>query len=667
MKKFFLILLALVFVFCLCACTDEPTPPVSQTPDVTDSIPPTEDPSSNVSDPVTEPPAPFTAPAGTVVCGVDVSGMVREEALTALTGASAGFTLTLDVSGQALTVPGESVGLAFDTALFDAYWSALEQGEAPVGQLHTVSLPDLEQILAKELEHSAKNPYVSYSDSQYRFVVHNGTNGIDYDVPAIAQQTAVAMSALASEYAISATGYEIAPTVRNDDPRLHSAADAANHYLTITLSYSFTNGMGDPVIEPLSSATVASFVRIDGDYSVSISRSAINNYASSLGSRYGGNTTTGDFITTEGTTVPFTVKYYGEQVNTTALSADIYTCLTTGISGVRTAEYLPNALATMPYGGSYVEIDLTAQKLWVYRNGQCVVSTPIVSGCVADENETPNGVFAIYHKAKDCWLVGPTWRDHVDYWMPFYGAYGLHDASWRSEFGGDIYIHEGSHGCPNMPVEIAGQVYDNVSIGTPVIVYGGLTEPVDLVQEISVEESYALSVGAPSFLLEYTLKYNEAEVTVTSDNPDVITVAEDGTVTVHNIGSANITVSAAAYTYHTAATATVRINVYCQPEAHTLTHWELISPTCESDGCQTYFCSICGYVETETLPATGHSFGEDGLCVNGCGTVDPTKDETTSEVETPSGDHNSSEEYRPDEDENSEEKDPSTDYGDRSY
>jgi hypothetical protein len=251
--------------------------------------------------------------------------------------------------------------------------------------------------------------------------------------------------------------------------------------------------------------------------------------------------------------------------------------------------------------------------------------------------------------------------------MPFLGGYGLHDASWRSEFGGDIYIHEGSHGCPNMPVEIAGQVYDNVSIGTPVIVYGGLTEPVDLVQEISVEESYALSVGDPSFLLEYTLKYNEAEVTVTSDNPDVITVAEDGTVTVHSIGSANITVSAAAYTYHTAATATVRINVYCQPEAHTLTHWELISPTCESDGCQTYFCSICGYVETETLPATGHSFGEDGLCVNGCGTVDPTKDETTSEEETPSGDHNSSEEYRPDEDENSEEKDPSTDYGDRSY
>ena len=647
MKKIFLILLALALVLGLCACTDEPggetpTPPVSETPAVSDSVPPTEDPSPEISDPVTGPPAPFTAPESTIVCGVKIGGMIRDEALATLTDAAAGFVLTLDVSGQALTIPGKSVGLTFDPALFETYWSSLENGNAPVGQLYAVDLPELEKLLASELERSAKNPYVVYSSGQGEFVLISGTNGIDYDIPAIAKQTADALSTLASEYTISANGYEIAPAVRDNDPRLQAAADAANHYLTVTLSYSSSNGMGGPIIEPLNAATIASFVRIDGNYAVSISRSAINNYASSLGSRYGGASYTGDFITTEGITVPFAVKYYGKQINTTALSADIYNCLTTGISGVREAEYLPEATATMPYGGSYVEIDLTAQKLWVYRNGQCVVSTPIVSGCVADENETPTGVYAIYHKAKDCWLVGPTWRDHVDYWMPFYGAYGLHDASWRDKFGGEIYIYEGSHGCPNLPVEIAGQVYDNVSIGTPVIVYGGLTEPVDLSQEIyAAAIPNNLSLSSPPFKLEHSLRYEGTEVTYSSSNPDVATVAEDGTVTIHSAGRADITITAAPFTHHTGASITVNVTVSCPFDSHTYGEWELTAPTCDKIGIQSRTCSICGDVEMQGVAATGHSFGEDGLCVNGCGTVAPAEDETPVEDEVPADEETS--------------------------
>jgi len=238
MKRISLILLALAFVFGLCACTDDPvgqtpTPPVSETPDVSVSVPPSEDPTQDptpeVTDPVVESPVPFTAPAGTVACGVELGGMNREEALAALTDGAAGYTLTLDISGKAVSVPGESVGLVFDPALFETYWSALENGNDPVGQLYAVDLPELEKILANELERSAKNPYVAYSNSQSKFVTVNGTNGMDYDVPAIAEQAAAALSVLASEYAISATGYEIAPSVRNDDSRLQAAADAANH------------------------------------------------------------------------------------------------------------------------------------------------------------------------------------------------------------------------------------------------------------------------------------------------------------------------------------------------------------------------------------------------------------------------------------------------------
>ena len=48
---------------------------------------------------------------------------------------------------------------------------------------------------------------------------------------------------------------------------------------------------------------------------------------------------------------------------------------------------------------------------------------------------------------------------------------GLHDANWRSSFGGTIYQCNGSHGCVNMPPAKAQELYSMLSVGTPVIMY----------------------------------------------------------------------------------------------------------------------------------------------------------------------------------------------------
>ena len=50
-------------------------------------------------------------------------------------------------------------------------------------------------------------------------------------------------------------------------------------------------------------------------------------------------------------------------------------------------------------------------------------------------------------------------------------SYGLHDASWRSRFGGNIYTYNGSHGCVNMPRSEVSKLYNMVEIGTPVYVH----------------------------------------------------------------------------------------------------------------------------------------------------------------------------------------------------
>ena len=46
---------------------------------------------------------------------------------------------------------------------------------------------------------------------------------------------------------------------------------------------------------------------------------------------------------------------------------------------------------------------------------------------------------------------------------------GLHDLA-RSAYGGDIYLTNGSHGCINLPWDMAEKIYNEVTIETPVLI-----------------------------------------------------------------------------------------------------------------------------------------------------------------------------------------------------
>ena len=68
-------------------------------------------------------------------------------------------------------------------------------------------------------------------------------------------------------------------------------------------------------------------------------------------------------------------------------------------------------------------------------------------------------------------LRGPGYASFVYYWMAVNGNIGLHDATWRRRFGGDEYKYNGSHGCVNMPKSKAGELYNMVEVGTPVVMF----------------------------------------------------------------------------------------------------------------------------------------------------------------------------------------------------
>ena len=103
--------------------------------------------------------------------------------------------------------------------------------------------------------------------------------------------------------------------------------------------------------------------------------------------------------------------------------------------------------------------------MWYYKNGKLKKSSSVVTG-MRNEHDTPRGNFRVMGKARKIYLIGEDYRSFVNYWMPFYGGYGLHDATWRSYFGGDIYKYNGSHGCVNLPYSVAKYLYNHVPVGT---------------------------------------------------------------------------------------------------------------------------------------------------------------------------------------------------------
>ena len=128
---------------------------------------------------------------------------------------------------------------------------------------------------------------------------------------------------------------------------------------------------------------------------------------------------------------------------------------------------------------TYVEIDMSAQHLWYFVDGEVVLESDIVSGTYsAKDRRTPEGLYQLAYKQRDRVLMGtpdengePSYQTPVSYWMPFNGSIGMHDASWRGSFGGTIYKYSGSHGCINMPTKKAKALYEIIEKGCPVVCY----------------------------------------------------------------------------------------------------------------------------------------------------------------------------------------------------
>lgn len=196
-------------------------------------------------------------------------------------------------------------------------------------------------------------------------------------------------------------------------------------------------------------------------------------YIDSLAQEYDTYGKTRRFHATRGETITIEGGTYGNQLNKKAEKVYIKEAFARKAKEEHEPEYLKKAWVQGKddIGDTYIEIDMTEQTMYYYVAGECVITTPIVTGNMMRRRETPAAVCYIYAKQKNRILRGPGYASHVNFWMPVKGGIGIHDASWRKEFGGDIYKTDGSHGCINTPYEAVEKIFELAPVGTPVVMF----------------------------------------------------------------------------------------------------------------------------------------------------------------------------------------------------
>ncbi|MCC8136652.1 MAG: L,D-transpeptidase family protein [Clostridiales bacterium] len=233
----------------------------------------------------------------------------------------------------------------------------------------------------------------------------------------------------------------------------------------------------DKVTSELTAETAAAWVSVSDDHELVYDEDALNDWVLELAEQYNTLENGREFTTSSGETITITEGTYGWSMDADATAERILDLLKKGGSGrVLTEAVWTQTGEAFTAGGdigdSYIEVDLTNQKVWFYRDGELLGESDCVSGDYYDDDcRTPEGIYTIYYMKSPATLRGADYVSEVDYFMAYYGNYGLHDASWRSEFGGDIYLTDGSHGCVNLPDEMAQLLYENVYYGYVVVTY----------------------------------------------------------------------------------------------------------------------------------------------------------------------------------------------------
>lgn len=555
-----------------------------------------------------------TFPEKYKLASVDVGGMTADEAKKAIKTAVGKYKISVKLDDASFDMTAEDLGLKYndkadlqelinaankdkkpekqvklfkmdksdelETALVDSYITAKTQSQSDAtAQSDTdAEAKDDEQKKAatdtQTFDIRSIVPYratIAYNADAGQF---EGVDGVSGDAPvydnAAANLTSAVKELKDKVELTSATGYVDGEKAADSD-LVKKALKEANAYLDVTVTCNFTPATGEAATEAVGKDQIAQWLIVGNDgLSVSLDGENMATYCTELAKKHDvSKKKTGQFKTTGGSVINVPVTSSGQTVDGNKLYEAIADAINNKKSATVEAVYSEakeeETGEYVTYGGNYCEVDLTNQMVYVYKNGELVVSSQCVTGCISKGHGTPTGVYSIFSRDKDRYLRGDGYKSWVNFFIPFNGGIGFHDASWRSSFGGNIYLYSGSHGCINMPYSAAKKLYENVTLDEKVIVYGGADKVAGKAQSLGGADSYNVTEGDGAFNLGVTAEDN-AKLTYSSDNEGVVRVDENGNVTIAGVGTATITVKSEATTSYKAGSKTITITVNAKPQ-----------------------------------------------------------------------------------------------------
>ena len=349
-----------------------------------------------------------------------------------------------------------------------------------VGYNKTLLQEQLKSLNCAQAENQTEpeNAYVAFQNNA--FVIVPETEGSKLNIKEAYKVLNAAVEANESAIDFSNTPeVYVSAAVTKDDPELQAALEACNNYTKASITYTFgdqsTTLDGNTIKDWLQFDEKGQLIWDDNSFQQHVAE-----YVAQLAATYDTVGTEREFQATSGRTVYVSSSVYGWKIDQAAEAAQLSQEIQSGTQTTREPIYAQtaNAYGVNDLGNTYIEVDLSEQHMYYYQNGADIFESDFVSGNMSyADRQTHAGIFTLYYKKSPDVLRGGQkgtanyYEQPVQYWMPFDGGIGFHDANWRDDFGGDIYLTSGSHGCINLPPENAAVLYDLIQYDVPIVCF----------------------------------------------------------------------------------------------------------------------------------------------------------------------------------------------------
>lgn len=318
---------------------------------------------------------------------------------------------------------------------------------------------------------AAVNATIDYSDEDGYFI-ESGVKGTEIDYDKLG--ASIVNTVEANENTIELEDVYAEPTIDEESEIVTSVMGTIEDFSDIQLTLQVA---GNDITIPQS--IIESWIYFDSNNELLVDYDLVYEYVNSLNDEYATYNKTRQFISTLQGEVTVQPGILGWGIDTEAETQAIIDDLYAGVDVTREPAVFSsggNANSADEIGNTYIEIDLTYQMMYLYVDGELIVGTDIVSGQLGAE--TVPGANAVNEMLSNTNLVGYNqfkkveYSVPVSYWIRFdNNAQGIHDASWQGSFGGSVWQYSGSLGCINTPYWAVETIYNNVSYGTPVLVF----------------------------------------------------------------------------------------------------------------------------------------------------------------------------------------------------